>query len=299
MSKSTSSKTSAELLPGSREHHVDAGGLRMHVVELGPEDGEPVILLHGFPELWYSWRYQLAALAEAGYRAIAPDQRGYNLTDKQGPYDVHTLVGDVVHLQDALGLSRTHVVGHDWGAMVAWALGAMYPHRVDRLVPMNGPHLGLAAGTVRRHPEQLLRSWYIGWFQVPWLPERMLASRRLGLLGRWWFASADAARLSARDLEVYEEAIRQPGALRAMLGWYRAMLRDLARPGGLALPLRVDCPTCVIWGEDDFVLGKEFNEALPRFVADLHVHYVPGASHWVQLDRPDEVNLLLLKFLHG
>ena len=290
----------SSLLPGSRSRMVDAGGLQMHVVEMGPEDGEPVILLHGFPELWYSWRYQMPALAESGYRVIAPDQRGYNLTDKHGPYDMHTLVGDIVHLADSLGLPDAHVVGHDWGASIAWAMAAMYPHRVKRVVAMNGPHPALMTGIWRRHPKQLLRSWYMFWFQIPLVPERLLASRRLSLLARWWFASANPARTTQRDLDVYEEAARRPGALPAMLGWYRAAIREGAAAGGhVAIPARIDVPACVIWGEDDFVLGRECNEVLPRFVPDLKLHYVPGASHWVQMDKPDEVNLILLQFLHG
>ncbi|MCC7538938.1 MAG: alpha/beta hydrolase [Deltaproteobacteria bacterium] len=277
---------------------VDAGGLRMHVVEMGPEDGEPVILLHGFPELWYSWRYQMPTLAESGYRVIVPDQRGYNLTDKQGPYDTRTLVGDIVHLADALGIEQPHVVGHDWGASIAWAYAAMYPHRVRRVVAMNGPHPALMAGVFRRHPKQIARSWYMFFFQVPLVPERMLASRRLSLLARWWFASANPERNSQRDLDVYEEAARQPGALPAMLGWYRAAIREGAM-GKTTIPRRVDVPACVIWGENDFVLGRECNEPLARYVPDLRIHYVPDASHWVQLDKPHEVNLLLLQFLHG
>lgn len=154
-------------------------GLRMHYVEAGPANGAPVILLHGFPEFWYSWRFQIPALAAAGYRVVAPDQRGYNLSGKEDPYDLDTLTRDVANLQDAPGIARSHIVGHDWGGAVAWAFAAAYPARTDRLVVMNAPHLNAYQDTIRRLPRQLLKSWYVAFFQILRLPEWSMHAGRL------------------------------------------------------------------------------------------------------------------------
>src|SRR5579864_714122 len=158
-------------LPGCTEHFVDLPGLRMHYVSAGPPDGEAIILLHGFPEFWYSWRFQIPALARSGYRVVAPDQRGYNLSAKDGPYDVGTLTGDVAHLQDALGLASSHIVGHDCGGAIAWAFAAAFPARTRKLIILNAPQGDAFGDTLRRHPQQIVKSWYILFFQLPFLPE--------------------------------------------------------------------------------------------------------------------------------
>ncbi len=285
----------SEWVHGCVESYAELPGLRLHYVTAGPTDGQPVILLHGFPEFWYSWRFQIPALAAAGYRVIAPDQRGYNLSGKGGPYDVATLAGDVAHLQETLGIASSHIVGHDWGGGVAWAFAAMYPQRTRRLVIMNAPHLDAYQDTVRRHPRQILKSWYMLFFQLPAVPEWSIRRDDYALL-EWMFSQVAPGRMTPDDLRRYKAACSQRGALSAMLGWYRtlprALLIERRRP-----TLRVAAPTCVIWGENDQALEKSCNETLPRYVQDLRVHYLTGASHWVQMDRPDEVNRLMLDFL--
>lgn len=281
-------------VPGCVERDVDLPGLRMHCVMAGPEDGQPVILLHGFPEFWYSWRFQIVALARAGYRVIAPDQRGYNLSGKAGPYDLATLTGDVAHLQDALGVSASHVMGHDWGGAVAWAFAVVFPRRVDRLVIMNAPHINAYMDALKRHPKQILKSWYVYVFQLPHLPEWSIRRDDYAALDRM-FSQVASGRMTPKDVQRYKDACAQPGALAAMLGWYRALMRSVVTN---RIPvMHVAAPTCVIWGERDVALEKGCNETLRRYVRDLRLHYLPDASHWVQMDEPDEVNRLMLDFL--
>lgn len=281
----------SSLVPGCEGRYADLPGLRMHYVVAGPEDGTPVILLHGFPEFWYSWRFQIPALAEAGYRVIAPDQRGYNLSDKQGPYNASTLVRDIVHLQEALGFSSSHIVGHDWGGAIAWSFAAARPVRTRRLVAMNAPHIN-AYQDALKYPRQILKSYYIALFQMPRLPEWGLRRRDYALLERV-FQSVSPERMTQRDVELYKEACARPGALEAMIGWYRAIKRPREAV------LNIERPSCVIWGERDAFLEKGCNETLGRYVPDLSVHYLPRASHWVQMDLPEEVNQLMLDFLAG
>lgn len=286
------------LFEGCAEDYVALPGLRMHVVTAGPHDGAPVILLHGFPEFWYSWRFQIRALAAAGFRVIAPDQRGYNLTDKHGPYDVATLVGDIVHLQDALGATATHVVGHDWGAVVAWSLAAMHSNRVRTLAILNGPHPNAYVETLTRFPKQLAMSWYIGMFQLPGIAERFVRNDDFRMIDKM-FSRIPDVYMGPDDIALYKKALAREGALTAALGWYREIPRRLLH-GGLSLPEpTVDAPTLVIWGERDVALAKQCNDPLPKYVPNLQIHYLAAAGHWVQMDHPNEVNGLLLEFLQS
>lgn len=284
------------MLPqNATEQWLNLPGLRMHVVSMGPETGPPVLLLHGFPEFWYSWRFQMPALANAGFRVHAPDQRGYNLTDAHGPYDVPTLVADIVHLQDALGIDCCDVVGHDWGGAVAWAFAARHPARTRRLAILNGPHPGAYLAACRGLA-QLRKSWYIGFFQLPWIPEWALRRGHFEALRRI-FEAVPAEHMTPEDIALYVEALSRPGRLSATLGWYRALPGAIFRKASETNAV-LTMPVCVIWGERDTALDVSCNAALPRYVQDLQVHYLPEASHWVQMDHPDETNALLLGFLN-
>ena len=195
------------------------GELDLHVVEAGPPEGRPAILLHGFPEFWYGWRHQLGPLAAAGLRVVAPDQRGYNLSDKpQGleSYTLDRLAGDVVALADALGCDRVSLVGHDWGGLVAWWTAARHGERVERLAILNAPHPQAFGPYLRRHPTQLLRSAYIGFFQLPWLAEAALAAADFALLQRALTRSSRPGTFTADELR----------ALQASLGRARRADRD-------------------------------------------------------------------------
>lgn len=281
--------------------YLQANGLRLHCVSCGPADGEPVLLLHGFPEFWYSWRHQLTALAAAGYRAIAPDLRGYNLSDKPAgvmSYDMLKLLDDVVALVGALGQEHVHLVGHDWGGAIAWSVAASAQHRqvVRRLAILNAPH----PVAFLRHMTlaQLRRSWYMLLFQLPGLPERALARAGFALLRRMLVGGARRGTFSPLDLDRYAEALAQPGALTASINYYRAILRQnpferLQRLSAIPATL----PVLVLWGERDTALGRELTYNLQDLVANLRIEYLAEAGHWPAQEQPEAVNRALLTFL--
>jgi pimeloyl-ACP methyl ester carboxylesterase len=279
-----------------RHRYADLGDVRLHYVEAG--EGPLVVLLHGFPEFWYSWRFQVPALARAGFRVVAPDMRGYNLSDKPSrvrDYRVELLARDVERLVLACGEERAAVVGHDWGAAVAWAAAMLHPRRVEQLAVLNVPHpVRFLEGM--RMPRQLLRSWYVFFFQLPLMPEVGARAGNFALF-RHYFRN-DLVRpgaISSEDVERYVAALSRPGALTSAINYYRALLRDLRRL--LWLVRRVEAPVLVIWGEQDRYLEPALAEPDRKWVPDLQVERLPDASHWVQQDRPERVNRLLLEFL--
>jgi pimeloyl-ACP methyl ester carboxylesterase len=264
-------------------------GIRLHWVEQG--GGPLVVLLHGFPEFWYSWRLQIPALATR-YRVVAPDLRGYNLSEKPPKgYDLDTLTDDVLALVRELGQESAVIAGHDWGGVLAWVFAMRFPEVTRRLVVMNAPHPARFAEELRR-PRQLLRSSYALFFQLPWLPELALGANRGYLIGRMLRQSAVVKEaFSDEDLERYRDAISQPGALTAALNYYRA-----ARFDRLPADQTVRAPTLLLWGEHDQALGKELTVGLERWVPHLAVRYL-DCGHWVQQERFEEVNRYLLEFL--
>ncbi len=272
-------------------------GVTLHVARAGPEDGPLVILLHGFPEFWYGWRRQIGPLASAGFRVLAPDQRGYNLSEKPKGIDHYTLdalADDIVGLIEASGRSKASIIGHDWGGIVAWWLALRHPDRVERLAVLNAPHPEYLTRNLWTRPAQLLRSWYVVAFQFPWLPEKGLS--RFG--GR---PLADSLRKTSRpgtfsddELARYRASWRQPGALTSMINWYRAALR--ARPTTMPDP-RLRLPVLILWGEKDaFLLGSAARAALAR-CDQGRLESFDEATHWVHLEEPDRVNRLLIAFL--
>src|SRR5215207_6430480 len=218
----------------------------LHVAEAGPEHGPPTILLHGFPEFWWGWRSQIEILARAGLRVIAPDQRGYNLSSKPvgvAAYNLDLLARDIVELVDSYGAERVSLVGQDWGGVVASWVATKYPSRLNKLILINAPHPLAAFSYLRRHPGQMLRSAYIGFFQIARLPELMLQGRDYALLVRSLKRSSRLGTFSAEDLAQYRRAWAQPGALTAMINWYRAILRmrNQYDPG------KLQSPTLILW----------------------------------------------------
>ena len=275
-----------------RTIEVEANGLRFEVLELGQGD-RLALCLHGFPEHAVSWRRQMPVLAGMGYRVWAVNQRGYGRSTRPpaiADYALPHLVADVAGLVDASGARSTVLIGHDWGAMVAWCFAAGQVRPLERLVIMNVPH-PLCFRAALQHPRQMLRSWYAVFFQVPLLPDRMLASGG-GAPVRRMFAGL---RLPPDVLDTYAAQAAEPGAATAMLNWYRANrhpgagLPDLARV--------IETPTLVIWGEDDVALDLICLEGTERYVRTLTLRRLPGVSHWVQQDTPDVVNGLLREFL--
>lgn len=276
-------------------------GVRLHYVEAG--EGPLVVLLHGFPEFWYSWRLQIPALAAAGFRVIAPDMRGYNTSEKPwgvSAYRIEALAGDVAALIRHAGAERATVAGHDWGGIVAWAMPNYHREVLDKLIVLNAPHPGAWLREVRK-PRQLAMASYQFFFQLPWLPE---AAMRAGN----YRAVRDVLRrdpvrpgaFSEEDIRRYVAAIARPGALTAALNYYRAIYREAVRRGPRRYVVglrRSDAPTLLIWGEQDAALGIRLTEGLERWAPNIRVERIPNASHWVQNDAPERVNELMLAFL--
>ena len=280
------------------EHsYIETNGIRLHVVQAGPKSGIPIILLHGFPEFYYGWRKQIPALVEAGCRVIIPDQRGYNLSDKPKgvrAYGVYTLVEDILGLINALEYEKVNLVGHDWGAVVAWVLANKYPERLQKLGIMNVPHPAVMRRFLLRDFEQMRRSLYVYFFQLPWLPEA-------GFRAMDWRGAERALRNTSKpgsfteeDIKKYKEAWSQPGAMTAMLNWYRAVIRYMP-----ALPEdpRIKVPTLMMWGLQDFALSHRMARPSMDYVDEGNLILFPEATHWVHLDAADEVNHYLVDFV--
>jgi epoxide hydrolase 4 len=271
-------------------------GINLHVVMAGPQDGKLVILLHGFPEFWYGWRKQIPALAAAGYTVWAPDQRGYNVSDKpQGldAYQMDLLAADVVGLIDAAGREQAIVVGHDWGAGVTWRVAHQHPDRVEKAVILNVPHPWLLAKTAGKNWRQALRSSYMLYFQLPGIPERMMQVDNWQPLVDTMQGSSQPGTFSRQDMAAYRQAWSQPGAMTAMLNWYRAALQ---RPPSWSPSPRIRVPTLMIWGAGDRFLGRELAPPSIDLCDDGRLVFVEDATHWVQHEAPDRVNALLLDF---
>ncbi|WP_428374463.1 alpha/beta fold hydrolase [Lichenicoccus sp.] len=271
---------------------VNARGLRFEVLQAGSGD-RLALCLHGFPEHAVSWRHQMPELARMGYRVWAVNQRGYGRTSRPralAAYALGELVADVAALIDASGAVRVTLIGHDWGAMVAWCFAAGQVRPLERLVVMNVPH-PLCFRAALRHWRQLRRSWYIAFFQIPRLPDRLLAANGGAAVRRMFARLA----LPPDILAIYADQIAEPGAATAMLNWYRAMrLRDTPRPD---LSRIIETPVLVVWGEQDVALDPICLRGTERYVRHLALERLRGVSHWVQQDAPDAVNALLRRFL--
>jgi len=278
--------------------HLVVNGVRLHFVDAGT--GPLVVLLHGFPEFWYSWRRQLPVLAKAGFHAVALDLRGYNESARPPnvrDYRIRCLVDDVAGLIAALGEKRAVVVGHDWGGVIAWKLAMRRPDLLERLVILNSPH-PVAFARALRNPAQWLRSSYMLFFQIPWLPECLLSAGDFTLLARTLRSEpVNGDAFTAEDVVLYKRALGKRGALTAALNYYRALLRY---PSELRRDNRpIATPTLLIWGEGDRYLGVGMTEGLGKWVPNLRVAKIPDASHWVQNDAPERVNTLLLDLLRS
>jgi len=276
---------------------ITTNGINLHVVLAGPKDGIPVILLHGFPEFWRGWLNQVEPLAKAGYRVIIPDQRGYNLSDKPKgikSYTVDKLTGDILGLMDAFGFETIDLIGHDWGGMVAWALAIWHPERLHKLGILNAPHPAVMFNFLSRgDPDQLRRSWYIFAIQIPWLPEYFLRRkdwRRMILALR---GSDKMHTFTDEDIAEYKSAWAQPGAITAMLNWYRAARYF----PNILQEKRVKIPTFLLWGMQDTALSHRMARLSMDYCDDGKLAFFEEATHWVQHDETETVNQLLIEFL--
>jgi len=279
------------------ETFISTNGIRLHTVMAGPQSGPPVVLLHGFPETWRCWIRQIPALVEAGCRVIIPDQRGYSLSDKPKGiknYRISLLVDDIVGLIDALEYEKVNLVGHDWGANIAWMLANQYPERLHRLSIMNVPHPTVTRRFLMRDLEQIRRSWYVFFFQLPWLPEAGMRRDNWRGAERVLRGSGKIHTFTDEDIEKYKEAWSQPAAMTAMINWYRAAV--LYQPPILKDPC-IHVPTLMMWGMKDFALSHRMARPSMDYVKEGNLIFFPEATHWVQRDAAEEVNHYLVDFL--
>jgi len=276
----------ARALPGRK---IETNGLSLHVFEEG--EGPPVFLLHGFPDSADLWRYQVPALVVAGFRVVAPDLRGFGDSDrpeKVDDYGIFNSVADVRGIMDSLGIERAHLVGHDYGAGLAWIMASAEPTRVDRLVVLSVGHPG---AITRPLFKQMQASWYSFFFQFEGIAESALMKDEWSLFREWLASSPDAERSIV--------AMSEPGALTAGLSWYRANMRPEIWGAEIPYP-EVSAPTMGIWGVDDFALTEEqMTDSVQYLTGEWRYERMEGAGHWLQLQKPEEVNALLLDFLRS
>lgn len=279
---------------------VPANGINFEVATMGEGD-RLALCLHGFPELAYSWRFQMPLLARLGYRVWAPNLRGYGATDSPPQieaYRLDLLVEDVAALIRASGAKETILIAHDWGGMLAWTLASREPSLLHRLIVCNMPHPACFLREVRR-PVQFLKSWYVLFFQIPVLPEALLGAHGAAAVGQMIRRSSqDPARFPDDVLAMYRQNASRPGGLRSMLNWYRALLRG----GGMLSLARetwpaIETPTLLIWGDADSALSTRNLRGTDRYVSDLTVRRLPGVSHWVQQEAPETVNEIIAAWL--
>lgn len=279
------------------EHHfVQVNGIRLHVVQAGPVDGPVALLLHGFPEFWRGWASQIDALAAAGYRVWVPDQRGYGESDKPAgieAYGLETLVDDICALIRSTGREAVALMGHDWGGVVAWRVAAREPALVSRLVVVNAPQPAVMLAHMATG-RQRLRSWYMHFFRIPRLPERLLSRNNFRGLGKVLTQSSRPGAFSDAELALYREAWARPGALTAMLNWYRALMRDRPR---IHADGRVPMPTLLLWGVQDQALGLEMAQPSIDLCEQGELQRIEGAGHWVLHEEAEGVSRRIRAFV--
>jgi epoxide hydrolase 4 len=278
---------------------LEVNGISLHVVLAGPPKGKPLILLHGFPEFWFAWRRQIDHFVSVGYRVIIPDQRGYNLSDKPAgvaSYSIDLLAKDVVGILDAVADSKAFVVGHDWGAAVTWYLAARYPDKIRRAAMLSVPHPRIFIKHLTTNPAQLRKSWYMFFFQLPWLPESIMRRGDWALLARALRRTSSPGIFPDSDIAQYKKSWAQKGALTSMLNWYRAALRSPSKFALDAEASRVKVPTLLIWGKNEQFVVKEMAKESVSYCNDGRVEMFDDASHWIQHEQPAKLNALLSEF---
>lgn len=276
-----------------RASTIQTNGVNLHVMQAGDKDGEPILLLHGFPEFWYGWHKQITPLAEAGYRVIVPDQRGYNLSDKPNgieAYRVEELVKDMIGLIDHFGYEKVRLVGHDWGAIVAWFLAMWHPDRFEQLVIANVPHPYVFSHFLKTQPSQMMKSWYAVSFQMPVIPEMMIRANNYAMFAN---ILADTGRLNEREINLYRQAWSQDGAMTAMVNWYRAYIQQSPKRKNDG---KIHVDTLMLWGMKDFALSHEMAPPSIEQCDNGHLIFFKGANHFVQHERAEQITEMMQTF---
>ncbi len=287
----------SELESRLKHDRILSNGIRLHYVTQG--SGPLMLMLHGFPEFWYSWRYQISEFAK-DYKVVALDLRGYNESEKpqeRAAYRMAELIKDVEGVIKGLGYDRCILVGHDWGGAIAWNFAYAHPEMLEKLIVMNLPHPAKFTEALRSNPQQMLRSWYILFFQLPLLPELLCQFNDYRAIASAFSGSAiDKTAFTPEDLAAYKNAAAKPGALTAMINYYRNIFPRLLNQTEWDM---LQVPTLMIWGENDLALGKELTYNTQAYVKDFQLRYIPNCSHWVQQEQPNLVNQYMREFLNS
>ncbi|MCX7981527.1 MAG: alpha/beta hydrolase [Syntrophales bacterium] len=279
-----------------REKYVETNGIRLHVMESGPKEGPVIFFLHGFPEFWYAWRKQIEFFSTRGYLTVAPDQRGYNLSDKPSgvaPYRVDELARDIIGLMDHYGREKFFLVGHDWGGAVSWWIALKYPERLKKLVIMNCSHPLVYRKHLLGNQRQMEKSWYVFYFQLPGLVEKFAAADNFSWPVRLLVETSRPGTFSEEELERYREAFQQPGAFSAMVNWYRATFQAKSEPPA---DFRVKVPTLILWGMNDVAFVPEQADESLAFCDNGRLVKFPESSHWIEHEEAEKINPLMLEF---
>jgi len=283
-------------IPNLEHVFLPTNGIRLHVVQSGSRYGSLVILLHGFPEFWYGWRRQIQPLADAGFRVWAPDQRGYNLSNKPesiASYRFDELANDVIGLIDAAGADKCYLVGHDWGAAVAWWVALRHPDRLHKLAILNVPHPAVMKRNLMSSLGQLQRSWYMFFFQIPFVAEAILRNDDWEPMVRMLVSGSKPGSFNKEDVEQYRQSWWRKDAITSMLNWYRAAIQMSPDLSG---DLRIRVPTLMLWGAQDQALGREMAQPSLDLCDEGKLVFFESSSHWVQLDESDAVSKQLIDF---
>lgn len=278
--------------------YIQTNDIKLHVAEAG-EKGNPVlILLHGFPEFWYAWIHQIEFFAAQGFHVIAPDQRGYNLSDKPKGvknYGLDTLCKDIIGLMDSEKVEKCYLIGHDWGAMVTWLLGMKYPERFYKIGILNVPHPTVMKRNLKEDKAQRKKSAYMFFFQIPFLPEYILRKNNFLYLVKTLKKRTKKGAFNDAELDIYRKAWGQKGALTSILNWYRGMFRAAPARGKTN---KISIPAHIFWGENDYVLGRNLAEQSLKYLENGRLTFY-DATHWIMHEIPEKLNQDLLKFLQG
>ena len=277
--------------------YIKTNGITLHTAVAGPEDGELVILLHGFPDFWYGFRKQLDALAAAGYRVVVPDQRGYNQSDKpkgRKAYVIDELTKDIIGLIHYFNRTDAVIIGHDWGGAVGWQLSGAYPKAVRAFIAINIPHVGVFPQAFLKTPSQLFRSLYMAFFQIPAVPEKLMSGKNYNNMAQMLKKSSRRGTFTDDDIEKYKKAWREPGTLTTMLNWYRALPLSMMHIN----KDKIEMPVKIIWGARDRFLSKELAEYSLEFTKSGTIRWLSDAAHWVNQEEPEAVNKEILTFLN-
>jgi len=278
-----------------KQNKVSINGVMLNLVCAGNSKDPLIILLHGFPECWLTWRDQIQPLVDAGYRVIAPDQRGYNLSDKPSSIDdyrIDVLTADVEAIRQYAQAETFHLVGHDWGAAVAWWYAMHYPKTIRSLTAINVPHPSVFETSLKTNWRQFLKSWYMFFFQIPKVPELLMPLLNFKQLQKGLTQSSNAGTFNQELMTQLVIAWKQPGAVRGMLNWYRAALQRPIKPSNTL----ITCPTRILWGENDIALTKEMAKLSTEYCQDVDLTYYPDGSHWLTHDHPKRVSKEIIRF---